>query len=141
MAAIAGYFFFDRLPVPAEYGFARTLLLFPGGALLIAAGVYALFASGHGWQRPVLVLGATLLLLIPLFSPLLPKVNEGFIIPADTSFACRAGNYKDGGYSFSGSLSVTDQFLTDDYLWQQVRVNGGAYGTGLRFQRNGQVAF
>lgn len=76
VAAIAGYFFFDRLPVPAEYGFARTLLLFPGGALLIAAGVYALFASGHGWQRPVLVLGAALLLLIPLFSPLLPKVNE-----------------------------------------------------------------
>ena len=72
---------------------------------------------------------------------LLPKVNEGFIIPADTSFACRAGNYKDGGYSFSGALSVTDQFLTYDYLWQQVRVNGGAYGTGLRFQRNGQVAF
>ncbi len=69
------------------------------------------------------------------------KVNEGFVIPADTSFACRAGNFKDGGFPYSGALCVTDQFLTYDYLWLQVRVNGGAYGTGLRFLRSGQVAF
>jgi Zn-dependent M16 (insulinase) family peptidase len=72
---------------------------------------------------------------------LLPKENIGIVIPADTSFACKAGNFKTKGYGFSGVLSVADQFLTYDWLWLQVRVNGGAYGTGLRFRRCGQVAF
>ncbi|MBQ3723247.1 MAG: glycosyltransferase family 39 protein [Bacteroidales bacterium] len=76
LAAIIGYCFFDHLPLPAEYGFARTPLLFPGGVLMIAAGIYGLMASKRGWQRPVLVLGVALLLLVPLFSPLLPRVNE-----------------------------------------------------------------
>ena len=76
LAAILGYFFFDRLPVPAEYAFAHTPLLFPAGALLLAGGIYGLVASKAGWQRPVLALGAAILLCALTLSPLLPRVNE-----------------------------------------------------------------
>ena len=76
VAAVAGFFVFDSLPVPAEYGFVRTPLLFPAGALLAAAGVYAFLAAKDGWQLPVLALGASLLLCVLTATPLLPRIND-----------------------------------------------------------------
>lgn len=76
LAVLAGWAAFDHLPVPAEYGFVRTPLLFPAAILLTVAGIYALAASNRGWQRPVLALGAAILLSALVLSPLLPRVNE-----------------------------------------------------------------
>ena len=76
LAAFAGWFVFDRLPIPEDYAFAHTPLLLLSGALLAGAGIYAFCTSRRGWQRPVLTLGAALLLCILIASPLLPHVNE-----------------------------------------------------------------
>lgn len=76
VAAIAGYFVFDSLHLPEEYAFARTPLLLPAGALVLAAGVYAFLAAGDGWPLPVLSLGAGILLCALTLTPLLPRVND-----------------------------------------------------------------
>ena len=39
-----------------------------------------------------------------------------------------------------GAAEVAAQFLTYDYLWNTIRVKGGAYGTGLRVGRWGNLA-
>lgn len=65
------------------------------------------------------------------------RKNEAFIIPAGVGFAVKAG-MADG---FSGSSVVTSGFLTYDYLWNSVRVQGGAYGTGLRASNDQSLVF
>ena len=53
-------------------------------------------------------------------------------IPADVGFSALGSNiYKLGG-AFSGHCSVLSSFVTFGYLWNRVRVQGGAYGCGLR---------
>lgn len=77
LAALCGWFGFDRLGVPSDYAFIHTPLLLVAGVLLLAAGIYAFCASRRGWERPVLALGAALLLSIAVGSPaVMPRVNE-----------------------------------------------------------------
>ena len=75
LAAVAGYFFFDRLPIPPEYGFAHTPLLIPAGLILLTGAGLSFAWLRQGWQRPVLALGSSLLLIIAVLSPLTPKAN------------------------------------------------------------------
>ncbi len=54
------------------------------------------------------------------------KKNEGFTIPAGVAYtALSVARPKR-----TNAHRVATQFLTYDYLWQAVRVMGGAYGTG-----------
>ncbi len=76
LAAIVGYAVFDRLPFPAEYAFARTPLLIPAGLILLAGAAFSFLSLKGGWQRPVLALGLSVLLCVPVLSPLTPRVNE-----------------------------------------------------------------
>ncbi len=75
-AAIAGYFCFGCLPVPASYSFARTALLPIAGGLLLLGALFSFAWLKKGWQRPVLALAASLLLTVTVASPLIPSVNE-----------------------------------------------------------------
>ncbi len=65
------------------------------------------------------------------------KRNEGIIVPSDTCFAVMGG-YADCGYS--GKLLVASQIVSLCYLWNTVRVQGGAYGTGLIARDGGFTA-
>ena len=76
IAMVVGFFFFDRLSVPAEFAFARTPLLILAGTILLSGSVFALTQVREGWQRPVLILGASLLLGAVSLTPLQPAVNE-----------------------------------------------------------------
>lgn len=58
--------------------------------------------------------------------PLLKKENEGIIIPGDVAYAVIGNVFPEN----SGSLRVLSHILTYEYLWNEVRVKGGAYGTG-----------
>ncbi len=41
----------------------------------------------------------------------------------------KAGNlYADGGYQLHGSAYVVEKYLGNTWLWDRVRVVGGAYG-------------
>ena len=52
-----------------------------------------------------------------------------------------AANFKKLGYNYNGSMQVLKTILNLEYLWNEVRVKGGAYGSGCTFQQNGICYF
>ncbi|MBQ3940570.1 MAG: insulinase family protein [Oscillospiraceae bacterium] len=66
--------------------------------------------------------------------------RAGSVIPAQIGFAAQCWNMQEAGMPFTGSLRVGAKILSLSYLWNQVRVQGGAYGTGLRVGRDGSVS-
>ncbi len=69
------------------------------------------------------------------------KKNEGFAMPIQVQYVTRAGDMTAAGYEFSGALDVLRTCLSIDYLYQEIRVKGGAYGQGCGFSPNGTVTF
>lgn len=65
--------------------------------------------------------------------------RRGYRIPAQIGFASRGFRLDRCGQEFSGSVWLTSNIISLSYLWSQVRVQGGAYGTGLQIDRNGNV--
>ncbi|MBP3318529.1 MAG: hypothetical protein J6K94_00845, partial [Ruminiclostridium sp.] len=65
----------------------------------------------------------------------------GIRIPAQISFAEKGAHLSRLGTAHSGSLDVCTNILTYSYLWNAVRVQGGAYGVGAVGSRNGDLAF
>ena len=53
----------------------------------------------------------------------------------------RTGNFIDGGASYTGALQILKVILSYDYLWQNIRVKGGAYGCMSNFNRIGEGYF
>lgn len=67
--------------------------------------------------------------------------SEAFVVPANVCFVAHAA---DGGLlipRFSGSWLVANRVLSLDYLWNEVRVKGGAYGCGINCTQNGRLQF
>lgn len=71
-----------------------------------------------------------------------PKIlNEAFVVPANVCFvaegqprsALDAGDY--------GTWNIASRALSFDYLWNEVRVKGGAYGAGFRHTNQGMMQF
>lgn len=58
--------------------------------------------------------------------PLLP--TEGLTIPAQVNYVGRGASLAKAGYSITGSDLVVARWLRAAYLWDRVRVQGGAYG-------------
>ena len=65
--------------------------------------------------------------------------REGFVIPAEIGFAAKASNLFAIDAAYSGAARVAGQILTYGYLWNDIRVVGGAYGTGLSVRPDGDV--
>jgi len=72
--------------------------------------------------------------------PLLKEGNEGFAIPAQISYAAASYNIHSADQEFDGSWRVLGHILSFQYLWSEVRVKGGAYGTGFSVNPNGTMA-
>lgn len=60
-------------------------------------------------------------------------------IPADVGFSALGGNLNTFGGKFSGAWPVLSSLMTYGYLWGAVRVQGGAYGTGMNVRSNGDI--
>ncbi|PSC73335.1 presequence protease chloroplastic mitochondrial-like [Micractinium conductrix] len=61
-------------------------------------------------------------------SPLL-RQNEAVLVPTQVNYVCKAANlYEDAGYELSGASYVINKSLGTSWLWDRVRVVGGAYG-------------
>jgi len=60
-------------------------------------------------------------------------------IPASVGFSAMGNNIYALGGEFSGSCSVLSSLMTFSYLWNMVRVQGGAYGTGMGIRANGDM--
>ena len=54
--------------------------------------------------------------------------NEGYTIPAQVNYVAKGGNLFDHGYRSDGSALVANKYLLTTYLWDKIRVQGGAYG-------------
>ena len=69
------------------------------------------------------------------------KKNEGFITPGQVQYVGCAGNFRDAGLEYTGAYEVLRTAMSYGYLWNQVRVLGGAYGAALMALENGRMAF
>ena len=58
---------------------------------------------------------------------------EGLTIPAQVNYVGKAASLYDLGYKLNGAAFVTVKFLDNTWLWDRVRVQGGAYGGFLVF--------
>ena len=73
----------------------------------------------------------------------LGKRREGIAVPSQISYACLGSNLVNaiGCNTAPGYFSVARSILSLGYLWNEVRIQGGAYGAGLTHRINGSVAF
>lgn len=63
------------------------------------------------------------------FTPI--RRNEGFKTSGLVQYNVLAGHIYPGDFEYTGILEVLKAVLTNDYLYYEVRIKGGAYGTGL----------
>jgi len=59
--------------------------------------------------------------------------REGLAIPAQVNYVGKGANLYEHGYEFDGSSEVVIGYLRMAYLWEKVRVLGGAYGAFAQF--------
>ncbi len=67
--------------------------------------------------------------------------NEAFIIPGNVQFNAVAGDFRRAGCMYDGALIVLENLMTYDYLWNNIRVKGGAYGCSSRYKTSGEGCF
>ena len=82
-------------------------------------------------------------------SPDAPKVevepsyegNQAICVPSGVNYCVKGCNYVDHGYQYNGKMAVLAKILSNDYLWNEIRVKGGAYGTGFSVSASGTACF
>ncbi len=129
----------EKLTAVAEKLFRLDNLLLSAGAE--AEGFRALEAALPVWTAdfgtyPVQVQsydGAQLLLS--------GNRNEGFRTPSQVNYVARVGRFDTEKLPYTGALKVLKKILCYEYLWQRLRVKGGAYGCMAGFGRSGEGYF
>ena len=69
------------------------------------------------------------------------QFNEGIYAPVQVQFCAKGGNFFRKGFSYSGKLRVLNNILRSSYLYQELRVKGGAYGNMSDFTLGGYLYF
>ena len=59
--------------------------------------------------------------------------NEGLSAPMQVHYVGMAGNLYDVGYDYHGSMYVATKLVSRGFLWDRIRVQGGAYGGNMSF--------
>ncbi len=67
--------------------------------------------------------------------------NEGIRMTSDVQYVGAVNNFKDKGFEYHGSLKVLNTMINLDYLWNSIRIKGGAYGAFAGVNRNGIMYF
>jgi Zn-dependent M16 (insulinase) family peptidase len=60
---------------------------------------------------------------------------EGMTIPAQVNYVGKGASLFQTGYRFHGSAHVISRYLRTAWLWERIRVQGGAYGAFCNFDR------
>ena len=71
--------------------------------------------------------------------PELVRVNEGLTIPAQVNYVGKGANLYELGYELDGSVSVVANHLRNTWLWEKIRIQGGAYGAYFVFDHRSGV--
>ncbi|XP_078441624.1 presequence protease 1 [Wolffia australiana] len=69
----------------------------------------------------------------------LPLTNEAIIVPTQVNYVGKAANIYEGGYNLHGSSYVISKYIGNTWLWDRVRVSGGAYGGFCDFDNHSGV--
>lgn len=73
-----------------------------------------------------------------------PQVlNEAFVVPTDVCYVAAGFDRRalDAPAPYTGAWQIAARALSYDYLWNEIRVKGGAYGAGFQAVRSGTVRF
>ena len=71
----------------------------------------------------------------------IPEVkNEAFQLPVKTNVVAQGFNFINLGYKYNGAYKVLLEIIEKDYLWNKVRVEGGAYGGYATYNSTGFTA-
>nr|XP_043634383.1 presequence protease 1, chloroplastic/mitochondrial-like [Erigeron canadensis] len=88
--------------------------------------------------------------LLPSTSPvtsstshaLLSSTSEAFTIPTQVNYVGKAANIYEAGYELKGCAYVISKYLSNTWLWDNIRVSGGAFGGLCDFDtRSGVFSF
>ena len=69
------------------------------------------------------------------------KKNEGFMDASQIQYVSMAGNFAKDGYAYQGAFRIFKTIMNYEYLWNNIRVLGGAYGCGCNISRSGDLYF
>lgn len=72
--------------------------------------------------------------------PRLDTVNEAIVIPSQVSYSSLSASLQSADDEFSGIWRTVSQILTYGWLWNEVRVKNGAYGTSFTPAYSGLVS-
>ncbi len=64
--------------------------------------------------------------------------KEAILIPAQVSYAAASGKCE---VPYRGGMDLLANIMNFDYLWNEIRVKGGAYGCGFRTSSSGNISF
>lgn len=82
---------------------------------------------------------------IPMLSPEVKcseiSENEGFKTAGQVQYVARTGNFLNRGIPYHGVYKVIKSALSYGYLWNEVRIKGGAYGVMCGFPNTGEGYF
>lgn len=67
------------------------------------------------------------------------RENEGLCTQANIQYVAKGGNFIDEGFNYSGALKVLQTIGKYDYLWNKIRVQGGAYGVMISMGMSGNM--
>ncbi len=67
------------------------------------------------------------------------SVREAFRTSGQVQFCASAGSFTGKGYEYTGVMRILRLILNYEYLWKNIRVNGGAYGCMSAFRRSGDA--
>lgn len=73
--------------------------------------------------------------------PVFVQKNEGFQTSSQVQYVAMAGNFKKAGFEYTGALRILKVIMGYEYLWGNIRVQGGAYGCMSGFGRTGDSYF
>ncbi len=67
------------------------------------------------------------------------KENTSIVMPSLVNYVGQGYIYKKFGYEYEGSMLVLKKYLSTEYLWNNVRVMGGAYGAFIQIDKFGNL--
>ena len=71
----------------------------------------------------------------------LEKRNEAFKTSGTVNYIARAGNYAENGEGYSGAVNVFYTIMRYEYMWFNIRMQGGAYGCMCSGSVNSDLSF
>lgn len=69
----------------------------------------------------------------------LAKRNEGILSAGGVQYVSKGASFKPYGVDYQGNMVVVKALLSRDFLHNQIRAQGGAYGAGVSIEPSGDV--